>query len=69
MNYEVVLSHRFKRDFKKLKRKYKSIKTDVTKAIDLVEDNPEVGVSLGNGLHKLRISISSKTSGNPAEEE
>lgn len=63
MNYEVLITHEFKRLFKKLLKKYPSLKNDLQSLISKLEDNPELGVSLGNNIFKIRLAISSKGKG------
>jgi mRNA-degrading endonuclease RelE of RelBE toxin-antitoxin system len=63
MNYNVIATPRFKRDIKKLAKKYISLKSEYANLINDLETNPEQGVSLGNNCYKIRISISSKGKG------
>ncbi len=63
MNYEVLITPEFKRLFKKLLKKYPSLKNDLQSLISKLEDNPELGVSLGNNIFKIRLAISSKGKG------
>lgn len=63
MNYEVILSARFKRTSKRLAKKYKSYKGDLTEVIISLEINPTQGTSLGQGCYKIRMAIHSKGTG------
>ena len=63
MNYEVLATTSFKRDFKNLLKKYKSLKTDILKLIDSLEKDPAQGTSLGNDCYKIRLAIKSKGKG------
>ncbi len=53
----------FERRAKPLFKKYKSFKSDFAILLKSLEDNPYSGADLGNGLHKVRMSISSKGKG------
>ena len=63
MNYEVVATPRFKRDIKKLHKKYPSIKLEFANLITTLENSPEQGSSLGNNCFKIRLAIASKGKG------
>ncbi len=53
----------FKKQFKALKKKYKSIGSDFKKLYLKIQDNKELGTDLGNGLRKIRMSITAKNKG------
>lgn len=63
MGYEVRTIASFEKDFRKLSKKHSSLKTDLFKLIEQLEDNPFLGTSLGKDFYKVRISISSKGKG------
>lgn len=63
MSYEITLSASFERSFKKLFKRYKSLKGDLMCFIKSLEENPLQGDDLGNGLRKIRMSITSKSKG------
>ncbi|MCQ2312190.1 MAG: type II toxin-antitoxin system RelE/ParE family toxin [Paludibacteraceae bacterium] len=56
----------FKRQLKALAKKYHSIKEDYASFLDGLTKNPFQGVDLGNGVRKMRMSISSKGKGKSA---
>ena len=58
MNYEVKVVDEFKKDVKKLFKKYKSIKTDILELIDMLEEDYSVGIHLGSDLYKIRVKNS-----------
>jgi hypothetical protein len=66
MNYNVIPTPDFKKLFKKLLKKYSSLKIDLNELIDKISENPETGTSLGNGVYKIRLAISSKGKGKSA---
>lgn len=63
MSFEIITTNNFERKLKKLAKKYKSIKTDLSEIITNLEESPELGTSLGKNCYKIRLSISSKGKG------
>ncbi|GAB6045645.1 hypothetical protein JCM11957_12430 [Caminibacter profundus] len=58
MNYKVKILEIAKKDVKKLFKKYKSIKENLLKLIDLLEINPKIGIHLGKNYYKIRVKNS-----------
>ncbi|TAH00689.1 MAG: hypothetical protein EAZ15_08520 [Sphingobacteriales bacterium] len=63
MIYNIIAVPSFKKELKKLAKKYPSIKADLAALFQTLEINPEQGVSLGNNCYKIRFAISSKNKG------
>lgn len=63
MSYNIITTQRFRRDIKKLAKKYISLKKEYENLINDLEENPEQGISLGNNCYKIRIAIASKGKG------
>jgi mRNA-degrading endonuclease RelE of RelBE toxin-antitoxin system len=63
MNYEVRTINSFEKEFKRLSKKFPSLKSDLLLLISDLENNPFQGVSLGKGFYKIRLKISSKGAG------
>jgi hypothetical protein len=63
MSYKIELSDNFKKEAKKLLKKYPSFKTDLAELFDALAINPTLGISLGNEVYKIRLSIASKNKG------
>lgn len=42
---------------------YKSLPDDLYKLVSDIKENPDIGVHLGNGVRKVRFSITSKNKG------
>jgi mRNA-degrading endonuclease RelE of RelBE toxin-antitoxin system len=63
MSYNIELSDNFKKEAKKLSKKYPSLKNELAKLFEELEDNPTKGTSLGNDVYKIRFAISSKNKG------
>ena len=60
---EITYTHEFKREFKRLSRKYSSLTDDVKALISELGDNPSAGKSLGGNIFKVRLAIKSKGKG------
>jgi len=63
MSYCVLAIPNFKKELKKLAKKYPSIKQDLTVLIEELEQNPKKGAPLGNNSYKIRLAIASKDKG------
>ena len=63
MNYNVVAVPQFKKELKKLKKKYPSIQTEFIELIEILEVNPKKGIAIGDNCFKIRLSIKSKAKG------
>ena len=63
MNCSVLAIPQFKKDIKKLSKKFKSIKKDLSDLIYDLENEPTQGTSLGNNLYKIRLANSSIPTG------
>jgi len=63
MSYNVELSANFKKEAKKLSKKYPSLKTELTRLFTELEENPTIGTPLGNDIYKIRLAIASKSKG------
>jgi len=58
MSYEVRVVDEFKKDVKKLFKKYRSIKTDILDLIEKLEEDYTIGIDLGSNLYKIRVKNS-----------
>jgi len=63
MNYKIELTSNFKKEAKKLTKKYSSLKVELSELFDLLEVNPTLGIHLGNDIYKIRLAIASKGKG------
>ena len=61
--FEVIPTPRFLRQVKKLKKKYKSLVSELIEFEDSLSENPTQGTDLGNSTYKVRLAIESKNSG------
>jgi mRNA-degrading endonuclease RelE of RelBE toxin-antitoxin system len=63
MNYKVELTDHFKKEAKRLLKKYRSLKTELADLFDLLAQNPTLGTPLSQEVYKIRLAISSKGKG------
>jgi len=63
MSYKIELTDNFKKEAKRLVKKYKSLKSEITNLIAELETNPTKGTPLGNDIYKIRLAIKSKGKG------
>lgn len=63
MSYNVIAVPTFRKELKKLAKKYYSLKTDLAVLFESLEENPLQGTSLGRNCYKIRLAISSKGKG------
>ena len=53
----------FRRELKRLVKKYPSVLKDITNLGEQVLENPTLGTSLGQNAYKIRLSITGKSGG------
>jgi mRNA-degrading endonuclease RelE of RelBE toxin-antitoxin system len=63
MSSEIRFTEHFKKEYKKLAKKYVSLKDDVFSLVETLKENPTTGTNLGNNIYKIRMAISSKRKG------
>lgn len=63
MSYQVRTIAHFEREAKRLKKKFPSLKEEISALIDSLEENPLLGTALNNGFYKIRLGIKSKGKG------
>lgn len=63
MNYKIELSANFKKEAKRLTKKYPLLKSELAELFTKLEENPTIGTPLGNDIYKIRLAISSKNKG------
>ena len=63
MKVEISTTPEFDKQFKRLKKKYNSLRGDLISLEKSLELNPEMGVDLGGNIRKIRLSIKSKNKG------
>ncbi|MFY7811580.1 MAG: type II toxin-antitoxin system RelE/ParE family toxin [Flavobacterium sp.] len=63
MSYSIELSANFKKEAKRLTKKYPSLKAELAELFTELEENPTTGTPLGNDIYKIRLAIASKNKG------
>lgn len=63
MSYSVYPTPEFKKLLKKLVKKYPSLKADIQGLVRILQKEPDTGIHLGHGIHKIRMAITSKGKG------
>lgn len=63
MSYDVIPTHRFEKEIKRLVRKFPSLKNEFAQLILEISTNPETGIYISNNCYKIRLAISSKGKG------
>lgn len=63
MSYSIELTDNFQKEAKRLVKKYPSLKNELAELLDELEENPTIGIPLGNDIYKIRLGIASKNKG------
>uniref|UniRef100_UPI000773C84F type II toxin-antitoxin system RelE/ParE family toxin n=1 Tax=Leptospira interrogans TaxID=173 RepID=UPI000773C84F len=63
MSFDILRSLQFEREFKRLVKKYPSLKKEYENLISSLEKNPTEGTPIGQNCYKIRIPIASKGKG------
>lgn len=63
MKYNVETGPSFDREFKRLVKKYASLKQEIANLSAELSEKPETGTALGQSCFKLRLAIKSKGKG------
>ncbi|MBS3769273.1 MAG: type II toxin-antitoxin system RelE/ParE family toxin [Bacteroidales bacterium] len=63
MNFNVLYTSNFKKAYKRLIKKYASLKFELESLINNLEENPKLGTPLGKDCYKIRLPIKSKKKG------
>lgn len=66
MSFSVIPSDKFKKEARRLIKKYPSLKQELAELNALLEVEPDAGTPLGNDTYKIRLSIKSKGKGKSA---
>ena len=61
--YRIELTDDFKKDAKRLIKKYRSIASEINDLVESLETDPIQGEPLGKDCYKIRMSIASKNKG------
>ena len=63
MSYNIQTTATFKKDLKRLSKRFRSLHDDILSFIKELQANPFLGTDLGDGVHKVRVAITNKGRG------
>ncbi|SFD03640.1 mRNA-degrading endonuclease RelE, toxin component of the RelBE toxin-antitoxin system [Flexibacter flexilis DSM 6793] len=63
MSYNIVAVPTFRKELKKLAKKYLSLKADLAVLFESLAENPTQGTALSKNCYKIRLAVSSKGKG------
>jgi mRNA-degrading endonuclease RelE of RelBE toxin-antitoxin system len=63
MNVEIIITDIFKREAKKLIKKYRSLKSELVSFEESLTNNPQQGTLIAENVYKIRVSVKSKGKG------
>jgi mRNA-degrading endonuclease RelE of RelBE toxin-antitoxin system len=63
MSYSVIPIEKFRKEAKRLLKKYPSLKKELSDLNTILMANPAIGAPLGKNAYKIRIAIKSKGTG------
>lgn len=63
MSYKVELTPNFKKEAKRLVKKYQSLKFELANLFSELEKDPTIGTPLGSNIYKIRLAVSTKGKG------
>lgn len=63
MNSKIIITDNFEKQFKKLRKKYRSLPADLSLLEKQLLQNPYSGTPLGKSAYKIRLAVKSKGKG------
>jgi mRNA-degrading endonuclease RelE of RelBE toxin-antitoxin system len=69
MKFSVIPSDKFKKEAKRLVKKFPSLKQELLQVNIALSNQPETGTPLGNNTYKIRLAIKSKGKGKSVVQE
>lgn len=63
MKANVIVTPNFQREAKKLMKKYRSLKSELAELAEQLEENPKIGILIGEDTYKIRLAVKSKGKG------
>jgi len=63
MKYKIIPVDKFRKEAKRLIKKYPSLKSELTELSYALSQTPTLGIALGNEAYKIRVAIKSKGKG------
>jgi mRNA-degrading endonuclease RelE of RelBE toxin-antitoxin system len=63
MSFSIVPTERFKKEAKRLSKKFPSLRAELAELNETLTYQPDIGTPLGNNSYKIRLAIRSKGKG------
>ena len=63
MKYNVETTPNFEKEAKRLLKKYPSLRQELGNLVSELQENPLLGIDMGNNVRKIRLAIASKGKG------
>lgn len=63
MSFQIKFTAAFRRDAKRLTKKYRSLPDDINRVVQQLPENPQLGTAIGHSCYKIRLAITSKGQG------
>ena len=63
MEANVIVTPNFQREAKKLMKKYRSLKSELAELAEQLEENPKIGILIGEDIYKIGLAVKSKGKG------
>jgi len=63
MSFKVIVSDNFKKEAKRLSKKYRSLKAELEALGQELSEKPTLGTPLGHDVYKVRLAVASKGKG------
>ena len=63
MSFSIIPTGRFKKEAKRLSKKFPSLKAELAELNETLTNQPDIGTPLGNNSYKIRLAIRSKGKG------
>ncbi len=63
MSYNIIPTHRFEKELKRLAKKFPSLKHEFSHLVSELSKTPDTGTFIGNNCYKIRLAIRSKGKG------
>ncbi len=63
MSFKIIASDNFKKEAKRLTRKYRSLKNELEILGQELSEKPTLGTPLGHDVYKIRLAVASKGKG------
>ncbi len=57
MSYNIIPTHRFEKEIKRLAKKFPSLKREFAALITKISEKPATGIFIGNNCYKIRLAI------------